>query len=209
MIHIIDYEAGNATSVKRAFDHIGVDSAITKDSDVVRNADRLVFPGVGRARAAMGVLKESGLDRALTDAYWHRTPILGICIGCQIIMTESEEDNTYCLDLIHGNCRRFVPVYDNTKVPHMGWNQITVTQPHPVLEGITEGDEVYFVHSFYPELTEKSNVYASCEYEVTFPAAIGHRNLFAVQFHMEKSGPVGLQMLNNFAHWNGETNDEK
>jgi len=204
MIHIIDYEAGNATSVKRALDHIGVASVITQDSDAVRDAQRIIFPGVGRAGAAMQVLKDRGLDRALTDAYWRRTPILGICIGCQIIMSQSEEDDTYCLDLIQGDCRRFQPEDEYIKVPHMGWNAIEVTQPHPVLKDVQSGDEVYFVHSYYPVPSSDGNVYASCEYEINFPAAIGYKNLFAVQFHMEKSGLVGLQMLKNFSEWDGE-----
>ncbi|MBT5875314.1 MAG: imidazole glycerol phosphate synthase subunit HisH [Candidatus Latescibacteria bacterium] len=207
MIHIIDYEAGNATSVKRALDHMGVASTITKDSDEVRGAERLIFPGVGRAKSAMRVLKETGIDRALTDAYWHRIPILGICIGCQIIMTRSEEDEANCLDLIQGNCRRFEPVQEHTKVPHMGWNRLAVKRHHPILEGLSPIDEVYFVHSYYPEPSESSHVFATSDHEIEFTAALGHRNLFAVQFHVEKSGPVGLRMLKNFAEWDGETDD--
>jgi len=203
MVHIVDYEAGNLTSVKRALDYIGVESVITQDSDAVRHAERVIFPGVGRASAAMYVLRERGLDAALTDAFTNGTPILGICIGCQIIMSRSDEDDTACLNLIEGTCRRFHPSVPSLKVPHMGWNAIEVVGEHAILKGVRPGDEVYFVHSYYPEPADEGTVFATCEYEVVFPAAIGVGNLFATQFHLEKSGEVGLHMLNNFTEWDG------
>jgi glutamine amidotransferase len=203
MVTIIDYDAGNLTSVKRALDHLAVASTITADPAHVRSAERLIFPGVGQARAAMDVLRARGLDGALREAYARGTPILGICIGCQIVLTHSEEDDTPCLGLVEGECVRFRPGDPALKVPHMGWNAVTVTRPHPVLNGVQPGDEFYFVHSYYPRPREPQCICAVAEHGVTFPAAIGRRNLFAAQFHLEKSGPVGLNVLRNFAEWDG------
>jgi glutamine amidotransferase len=202
MITIIDYKAGNLTSVKRALDHLGIENRITADPEVVRASERIIFPGVGHAGAAMRVLKERGLDSALKDAFIQGTPILGICIGCQIILSHSEEGDTPGLDIIPGSCTRFKLQDASLKIPHMGWNAVTVTQPHPVLVHLRPGDEFYFVHSYYPRPTDPEKVFATCNYETTFPVAVGMDNLFAVQFHAEKSGPVGLELLKNFAEWN-------
>lgn len=201
MITIVDYKAGNLTSVKRALDHLGIENQISANPDVVRNAERIIFPGVGAAGAAMDVLKERALDSALKDSFRNGTPILGICIGCQIILTHSEEGNTQGLDLMPGMCSRFQPEDEALKVPHMGWNAVNVVQLHPILSHLRPGDEFYFVHSYYPQPDDQSQVYATCEYGETFPVAIGVENLFAVQFHAEKSGPVGLQLLSNFSEW--------
>lgn len=202
MITIVDYKAGNLTSVRRALDHLGIPNLITADPQAVLEAERIIFPGVGHAGAAMGVLKARGMATALQEAFWRGTPILGICIGCQIILSHSEEGNTPGLDLIPGECVRFRPRDPAFKIPHMGWNAVTVMQPHPVIAHLRPGNEFYFVHSYYPQPLDTGCVYATCEYGITFPAAIGIGNLFAVQFHAEKSGPVGLQLLENFAHWN-------
>jgi imidazole glycerol-phosphate synthase subunit HisH len=201
MITIVDYKAGNLTSVKRALDHLGIKNQISADPDVVRKAQRVIFPGVGAAGAAMEVLKERNLDSALKESFRNGTPILGICIGCQIVLTRSEEGDTPGLNLMPGICSRFRPGDEALKVPHMGWNEVTVTQPHPVLSHLNPGDEFYFVHSYYPQPDDTSRVFATCEYGETFPVAIGVDNLFAVQFHTEKSGPVGLQLLKNFSEW--------
>lgn len=201
MITIVDYKAGNLTSVKRALDHMGIANQISKDPDVVRSAERIIFPGVGAAGAAMEVLKERNLDSALKECFTKGTPILGICIGCQIILSHSEEDNTPCLDLIPGKTVRFQLNDPALKIPHMGWNAVDVTQPHPILSHLRPGDEFYFVHSFYPQPEDKRNVYATSDYGVTFPVAIGADNFFAVQFHAEKSGPLGLRLLKNFSDW--------
>jgi glutamine amidotransferase len=203
MITIIDYKAGNLTSVKRALDHLGISNQVTADPQVIRQAERIIFPGVGHAGAAMGVLREGGLDSAITDAYTQGTPILGICIGCQIILTQSEEGPTAGLNIIPGICSRFRPGEAALKVPHMGWNAVTVTRPHPILSHLRPGDEFYFVHSFYPQPDDPRTVFATSQYGETFPVAIGMNNLFAVQFHAEKSGALGLQLLNNFALWGG------
>ena len=150
----------------------------------------------------MRVLKERGLDLALKTAYLRGTPILGICIGCQIILSHSEEGDSTCLDLLPGKCIHFQLQDAALKIPHMGWNEVTVIKPHPIIRHIRPGDEFYFVHSFFPQPNDPETVYATSEYGKVFPVAIGTGNLFAVQFHAEKSGPIGLKLLDNFAHWN-------
>lgn len=204
MITLVDYKAGNLTSVRRALDHLGIACQITAEPQLVRRADRIIFPGVGAAGAAMDVLRERGLDSALKDAFAAGTPILGICIGCQIILEHSEEDDAECLGLLSGKTIRFSvpnPLTHPLKIPHMGWNAVSVLKPHPLLSHLRPGDEFYFVHSFYPQPADPSQVYAISEYGGEFPAAIGKDNLFAVQFHTEKSGMVGLKVLENFASW--------
>ena len=201
MITIVDYKAGNLTSVKRALDHLGIENQISADPDVVCSTERVIFPGVGAAGAAMAVLKERNLDSALKESFLKGTPILGICIGCQIILTHSEEDDTACLDLIPGETVRFKLSDPALKIPHMGWNTVAVTQTHPILSHLHPGDEFYFVHSFYPRPTDSTKIYATSDFGGTFPVAIGMDNLFAVQYHAEKSGPLGLQLLKNFSEW--------
>lgn len=203
MIAIIDYSAGNLTSVKRALDHLGIPSVITSDPEIIRSADRVIFPGVGHAAAAMTVLKERGLDTVLRQAFDAGTPILGICLGTQIILSRSDEGNTICLGLMDGKVPKFSLTDPALKVPHMGWDGITLRRPHPVLREVKPGDEFYFVHSYYPEPTRAEAVIATCEYEIEFAAIIGERNLIGTQFHPEKSGPAGLSILMNFAQWNG------
>jgi len=203
MILIIDYKAGNLTSVKRALDYLEIPNRFVKTGDELRDAERIIFPGVGHAGTAMSVLRERGFDVALREAFERGIPIMGICVGAQVSLSHSDEGDTPCLDLIKGNCPRFELMDKSLKVPHMGWNAVTVTQPHPILKGLKPGDEFYFVHSYYPQPRDESNVYATCEYKITFPAAIGRKNLFATQFHPEKSGRIGLNMLKNFSQWEG------
>jgi len=201
MITIIDYKAGNLTSVKRGLDHLGLPNQISADPQVVSNAERLIFPGVGQASAAMRVLQECGLDQAIRAAFLRGTPILGICIGCQIILDHSEEGDTPCLGLLPGRCLRFHLDDPALKIPHMGWNAVTPTRAHPLLAHLRPGDEFYFVHSYYPQPADPATIYATCDYGGSFPVAIGKDNLFAVQFHTEKSAAPGLQLLANFAKW--------
>ena len=203
MVHIVDYDAGNQTSVKRALDYLGVEAVITPDAETVRKAERLIFPGVGHAHSAMETLKEHGLDEALKEAFHQGTPILGICVGCQILLSRSDETDLPCLDLIDGACHRFQPSDHALKVPHMGWNALSIAREHEILKDIQPGDEVYFVHSYYPAPVDTAAVYATCEYDMPFAAAIGYKNLFATQFHAEKSGPIGLQIIKNFTEWDG------
>jgi len=201
MITIVDYKAGNLTSVKRALDHLGIESQITPDAEVVRQADQIIFPGVGAAGAAMETLQERDLDSALREAYQKGTPIFGICIGCQIILTHSDEEDTPCVGLLSGNCPRFLLQDPTLKIPHMGWNSIQVIRPHFILKDVQQEDEFYFVHSYYPQPADPEQILATSEYEITFPVALGYQNIFATQFHPEKSGKIGLQLLKNFAAW--------
>lgn len=201
MITLVDYKAGNLTSVRRALTHLGIPCQITADPHVVRRAEKIIFPGVGAAGAAMSVLRERGLDAALKESFAAGTPILGICIGCQIILEHSEEDDTECLGLLAGKTVRFSVTDPLLKIPHMGWNAVSVTQPHPLLAHLRPGDEFYFVHSYYPQPADPTQIYALSDYGGEFPVAIGRDNLFAVQFHTEKSGMVGLKVLQNFSNW--------
>jgi glutamine amidotransferase len=203
MIYIVDYKAGNVTSVQRALRALGVESALTPDPDVIRRADRVIFPGVGAAGAAMAVLRQTGLDQALVDARARGIPILGICLGAQIILDRSEEGNTECVGLLPGITRRFALSDPMLKIPHMGWNRIRTLRHHPLLEGIRPEDEFYFVHSFYPDPASAGDIVADCDYGIAFPVVIGRDNLIATQFHLEKSGPLGLRMLRNFVDWDG------
>lgn len=203
MIAIVDYQAGNLTSVKRALDHLGFPSLITAEPRQLWYAERIIFPGVGHAATAMKNLKAAGLAEALHQAFDRGTPILGICLGSQIVLQHSDEGDTACLGLVEGNCPRFTVTDLALKIPHMGWNGVTVTRPHFVLKELPPGAEFYFVHSYYPEPRDGACVFATSDYGRAFPVAIGVRNLFATQFHPEKSGRVGLRLLQNFAEWDG------
>ncbi|MBN1440526.1 MAG: imidazole glycerol phosphate synthase subunit HisH [Anaerolineales bacterium] len=203
MIHIIDYKAGNITSVQRALAHLGAESVITPDPDILRRAGRVIFPGVGQAASAMRVLRERGLDLALREVFARGIPILGICLGSQIILDRSEEGDTACLGLLPGVSQRFALADPALKIPHMGWNRIRILRRHPVLEGVRPEEEFYFVHSYYPAPDDPQDAIAECEYGRLFPAVIGRGSLIAAQFHPEKSGPAGLRILENFSRWDG------
>jgi len=206
MIAIIDYKAGNLASVSRAFSHIGVPNIITNDIHIIESADRVVFPGVGAAGSAMKSLIQMGLDKALRYALDSGRPVLGICLGSQIILKTSQENNTPCLGLVDGCARAFAESFASSgitglKIPHMGWNRILLQSDHPVFAGIRADDEFYFVHSFYPSPDHAGQVIATTEYGITFPSVIGMKNLVATQFHPEKSGKPGLRILKNFSGW--------
>ena len=203
MITIIDYYAGNIRSVQCACSEIGVQSIATSEPADVANAERIIFPGVGAAPSAMENMKRTELDVALRQSFENGIPILGICLGAQIILDSSEEGNQACLGLIPGTTLRFRPKGRLLKTPHMGWNEVKVVQPHPLLDSIKEGDEFYFAHSFYPQPAEEDNTYAVSDYGNDFCSALGDRNLFGTQFHPEKSGRLGLQLLERFAKWDG------
>lgn len=209
MITIIDYDAGNIRSVQRACAEIGVSAAITSEPGAVLAAERLIFPGIGAAPAAMGFMQETGLEGALRQAFANGIPVLGICLGAQIILERSEEGDQMCLGLIAGTTLRFRLEDRRLKIPHMGWNEVKTTQPHPLLDFITKGDEFYFVHSFYPQPDAAENVYAVTDYGGDFCCALGARNLLATQFHPEKSGRLGLQLLERFARWDGLVPQER
>lgn len=203
MIAIVDYEAGNLRSVERACRALGLAAQITPDPDVVAKAERVIFPGVGSAPHAMAVVRERGLDQAIRAVVARGTPVLGICIGAQIVLERSEEGGVECLGLIPGVTRRFRPDDPALKVPHMGWNEVVISQPHPLLAKLGRREFVYFVHSYYPDPASAAHVYARSEHGVSFPCAIGKGTLFATQFHAEKSGEVGLRILESFARWDG------
>jgi glutamine amidotransferase len=203
MITIINYEAGNLTSVKRALDYLKIESEITRDANKILNAKKIIFPGVGNAESAMSMLKSSGIDEAIKGAFKKNTPILGICLGTQIILSHSEEGNTECLGLIKGSCPKFKLKDKNLKIPHMGWNKIRLLKNHFIFKDFPKDAEVYFVHSYYPLPDDKENIIAVTEYEIEFPSVIGKGNLIATQFHLEKSGEIGLTILKNFSKWDG------
>ena len=206
MIAIVDYKAGNLTSVQCALREVGIDATITSDPEAVAKADRVIFPGVGAAGAAMEELQARGLDAAVRRFVASGKPFLGICIGCQVILDSSEEDGgVSCLGLLGGGVKRF-PTLSGLKVPHMGWNQVRFTRKHPVVEGIPNGAEFYFVHSFYPAPVDSSVVLGETEYGgIRFPSLFAQGNIVACQFHAEKSGPFGLRLLKNFCAWNGKS----
>jgi glutamine amidotransferase len=208
LIAVLDYEAGNLASVKRSLKALEAQVTVTQDPAVVAQAEKIIFPGVGAAGQAMSNLQRLGLDRALQQAWAAGKPILGICLGAQIIMHHSAENNTPCLGLLHGEVRRFSPpssgaAGERLKIPHMGWNQVRFLTDHPVFAGLPEGAEFYFVHSFYPSPADQGQVLGVTDYGQEFPSVVGYKNLVATQFHPEKSGRFGLMLLTNFLGWDG------
>lgn len=206
MIAIIDYNAGNLASVFRAVSHLGFSSVITRDIHAIHAAERIIFPGVGAAGAAMESLQRIGLDAVIKEAFAGGKPILGICLGSQIILTHSEENSTACLGILDGTVRAFS--HDRRsedgqklKIPHMGWNGIRIDNSHPLLYGVEPDDEFYFVHSFYPDPQDADTVIAVTDYGIAFASIVAYKNLFATQFHLEKSGRPGLKILENFCQW--------
>ena len=207
MIAIIDYRAGNLASVARALDSLRQPWVITQDAEVLSRAERIIFPGVGAAGEAMANLQNLGLDRVIRDAYASGRPFLGLCLGTQIILDYSDEDDTPCLGIIPGSTRRFPRGLQDRdghvlKIPHMGWNRVTeVGGSHPIMAGIEPESEFYFVHSFYPDPAEPDMVRGRTDYGISFPSLLSHGNVVAVQFHPEKSGRPGLRLLENFCRW--------
>lgn len=186
---VVRYNAGNIQSVRFALGRLGVDPVVTDDPAILRSADRVIFPGVGEASTAMRYLRERGLDRVILGL---EQPVLGICLGLQLLCGHSEENDTACLGLFDETVRRFPPI---EKVPHMGWNSITGLAG-PLFLGVQEGSHVYFVHGYYA--TTGAQTVATGHYMVPFSAALAHENVHAVQFHPEKSGEVGATILRNF-----------
>ena len=203
MIAIVDYGAGNLTSVRLAFDTLGVAVEITRDPEELDRASRVVFPGVGAAGASMQNIKSLGIDSAIRRLVESGTPFLGICIGAQVSLDSSEEDGgTKCIGLVPGTVKRFRPSDPQDKVPQMGWNAVNQKASHPIFEGIEDESEFYFVHSYYPAPSDSESVMGETEYaDICFASVYGRDNLVATQFHPEKSGKVGLTLLKNFANW--------
>lgn len=192
-VAIVDYQAGNIFSVINALNRIGIHPILTDQAEVIAKADRVIFPGQGEASHAMRHLKEKGLDKVICHL---RQPVLGICIGQQLLCSHSEEGDTSCLGIFPMEVRRFRPASHEDKVPAMGWNNITGLKGD-LFRGIDERHAyVYFVHSYYVPIS--AFTIATADYIHPFSAAIRHKNFFATQFHPEKSGDVGEQILRNF-----------
>lgn len=191
MIAIIDYNAGNVQSVLFAMERLGVQAVLTADHETIRRADKVIFPGVGEASTTMAHLRKTGLDQLIKSL---TQPVLGICLGMQLLCKHSEENDTPCLNIIPQEARRFQPV-KGEKVPHMGWNSLKIRH-NGLLTPDQEGQYVYFVHSYYVE--DGPFTTALSDYILPFSAAIQKDNFFATQFHPEKSGPIGEKILRQF-----------
>ncbi|HNZ32204.1 MAG TPA: imidazole glycerol phosphate synthase subunit HisH [Smithellaceae bacterium] len=207
MVAIIDYKAGNITSVARALENIGQKYAITDDERKLKEASHIIFPGVGAAGEAMAYLRKKKLDNALKNCFSSGKPILGICLGTQIVMERSEENDAECIGLITGSTRRFPERLTSDgeilKIPHMGWNSVNFKREHTVFAKINPEAEFYFVHSYYPAPSDMDVVLGTTDYGITFCSVLAFKNLVAMQFHPEKSGRPGLQILKNFCAWRG------
>jgi len=206
VIAIVDYKAGNLTSVKLAFEAIGVEAVITDRPADILKADRVVFPGVGAAGASMRHLSDLKLTEVLRTVVARGTPFLGICVGMQILFDRSEEDGgTPTLGFIPGEVRLFHPVTSADKVPQIGWNTVRFQRAHPVFAGVENETEFYFVHSYYPTTTNPCDSVGLTGYAgVEFTSIVGRGNLVATQFHIEKSGRIGLKVFENFSRWDGQ-----
>jgi glutamine amidotransferase len=200
-ISIVDYGMGNLRSVQKALHHVAPEARveITSEPDAIRAADRVVFPGQGAMPDCMRALNESGLGEAVARAAGDK-PFLGLCIGQQMLFERSAEGDTPGLGLLRGRVRGF-DRKAGLKIPHMGWNEVWQLIPHPLWKGIADGSRFYFVHSYYCEPTEEALVAASTRYPMDFTSAIARDNIFATQFHPEKSSAAGLTLLSNFATW--------
>ena len=192
MIAIIDYDAGNVKSVQNALKKLGFEAEITSDIETIKNAEKVIFPGVGEASSAMKKLQERGLDAVIPNL---KQPVLGICLGMQLMCNASEEGNTKALGIF--DCE--VKLFPNSDiVPHMGWNNVSEMKGK-LLENISETDNFYFVHSYYAEICE--NTSSVCDYITPFSATLEKDNFFAAQFHPEKSGDAGFKLLENFLNF--------
>ena len=199
MVAIIDYGAGNIKSVENAVRYLGHEAVLTRDIDRILSADHVILPGVGAFGDAMGRLRKYGLDQALREVVRREIPLLGICLGLQLLFEESEEaPGVPGLGILPGKIVR-IPEGGGRKIPHIGWNDLSMPKESPLFAGVPAGSYVYFVHSYYLQAGELSDVAATTEYGVTIHAAVQRGKLCASQFHPEKSGDVGMKILMNFA----------
>lgn len=192
---IIKYNAGNIESVNNALNRLGINAEITADKNKILAADKVIFPGVGEASTTMAYLRENKLDELITSL---KQPVLGICLGLQLMCSHSEENNTKCLGIFDEKVKRFIPQPGEeytTKVPHMGWNTIKNVKSE-LFDSSLENEYVYFVHSYFAE--KSKHTIATCDYIIPFSAALHRDNFYATQFHPEKSGGIGAQILENF-----------
>ena len=197
MIAIIDYDAGNIRSVENALNSLGIENVVTSDPAVIRAADRVILPGVGAFGDAMKKLEDRGLTEVIREAAAEK-PFLGICLGLQLLFDSSEEaPGVKGLSVLPGEIVR-IPEGGGRKIPHIGWNDLSFPKESELFRGVAEGSYVYFVHSYYLRAKHPEDVAATTEYGVTIHAAVSHGKVFACQFHPEKSGDVGMQILRNF-----------
>lgn len=213
-IAVIDYGMGNLRSVSKALEHVapGLNIVVTDDAETIRSAERIVFPGVGAMRDCMGALEQHNLSALVKEVASDR-PFLGICLGMQLLLDHSEEnDGTDGLGILPGSVKQFPnPLIDadsarqeRLKIPHMGWNQVNQQIAHPMWSQIEDQSRFYFVHSYYAEPETSDEIAASSRYGFDFTCALYRNNIFATQFHPEKSQHAGLQLLKNFTTWNGQ-----
>ena len=198
MVAIIDYDAGNIKSVEKALLYLGEEAVITRDRDAILRADRVILPGVGAFGDAMDKLRTYGLDKVIQEVVGQNTPFLGICLGLQLLFESSEEsEGIEGLGILKGKVVR-LPEENNLKIPHIGWNSLKYPNPGRLFTGIAEDSYVYFVHSYYLQAKDPSIVPATTEYGTLIHASVEQGNVFACQFHPEKSSEVGMQILKNF-----------
>lgn len=201
MIGIIDYQMGNLSSVKNAFDRLDVEVEIVRDSSKVSNYRSLVLPGVGSFAKGAQSLRELGWDKAIYKAVNTNTPILGICLGMQLLMEKGDEGGEEAgLGLIPGTVKK-IKAEDGLKLPHVGWNNFNLKQQHPVFSSLKEGVDVYFVHSYVCDPKDESHIISETNYGNSFASAIGVGCVIGTQYHPEKSMPLGLKLLENFSRW--------
>ena len=200
-VALLDYGMGNLHSAAKALEFVGATVDVTNDPQLIARADKIVFPGVGAMRDCMAGMHDAGVDEAVKQAAFNK-PVLAICVGMQALMQHAEENGGVdCLGIFAGDVVRF-PDQAGLKVPHMGWNQVTQADPsHPMWKDIEQDSRFYFVHSYHVKPSDSSIVAATCNYGHNFCAAITRENLFATQFHPEKSHNAGLQLLKNFVTW--------
>jgi len=216
-VAIIDYGMGNLHSVSSALAHVSSDSHIhvTADKDIILNADKVIFPGVGAIRDCMAEIRRLEFDTLVPEIIASGKPVLGICVGMQAMLESSEENGgVECIGTLPGQVRFFGEPEHNgalmdadgytLKVPHMGWNNVEQAVDHPLWHNIEQQTRFYFVHSYYVEASESAHIMGRCTYGKHFTAAMGQNNVFATQFHPEKSHTAGLQLLKNFVNWNGK-----
>ena len=211
-VAVIDYGMGNLHSVAKALEHVGngVRVLVTHDHELIGNADRVVLPGVGAIRDCMHEIRRLGIDKLVKQVIANGKPFLGVCVGMQALMTFSDENNGVdCLKILPGHVAYFgddlhdPSTGDRLKIPHMGWNQVHQTYEHPLWHEIEQETRFYFVHSYYVEPVDIGMIAGSTQYGISFTAAISRANVFATQFHPEKSQHAGLQLYKNFLNWDG------
>lgn len=205
MIAIIDYDAGNLKSVEKALHYLGEEAIITRGREEILRADKVILPGVGAFGEAMERIRQYELDKVIREVAEKQTPFLGICLGQQLLFAGSEENGgVEGLHILDGRIVK-IPAKEGLKIPHIGWNSLHLQNDGRLFAGITEGAFVYFVHSYYLQADREEDVAASTIYNVRIHASVEHENLFACQFHPEKSSTVGLQILKNFIRIGEET----